>query len=244
MSPSVATWTVVAQKPGRPPRENRRVSELSRFSELAAAPEPALDAIALALAAEFRDVDASGAFATLDALGAELLHAAARTGAAVRLAVACGRVLGDAYGFAGDRQRYEDPRNSMLDIVLSRRRGLPILLSVVYIEVARRAQISLTGVGLPGHFVVAHFGADPPVLLDPFAGGRILAVEIDPKLVRPWRTHEIAMRILNNLLASYQRRGNLTNSIRAAKMRLMLPASEAQRKTLAAELRGLLAQLN
>ncbi len=221
------------------------MSELARFSELAAAPEPSLDAIALALAAEFRDVDASGAFATLDALGAELLHAAGRTGAAAsELAVACGRLLGDAYGFAGDRQRYEDPRNSMLDIVLSRRRGLPILLSVVYIEVARRAQFSLAGVGLPGHFVVAHFGADPPVLLDPFAGGRILAVEIDPKLVRPWRTHEIALRILNNLLASYQRRGNLTNAIRAAKMRLMLPASEAQRKMLAAELRGLRAQLN
>ena len=59
----------------------------------------------------------------------------------------------------------------MLDLVLTRRRGLPILLSVVYVEVARRAGIQIAGVGLPGHFVVGHFGTDPPVLLDPFAGG-------------------------------------------------------------------------
>ena len=67
--------------------------------------------------------------------------------------------------------QYDHPDNSMLDLVLTRRRGLPILLSVVYVEVARRAGIELAGVGLPGHFVVGHFGAEPAALLDPFAGG-------------------------------------------------------------------------
>ena len=59
----------------------------------------------------------------------------------------------------------------MLDVVLTKHTGLPILLSVVYIEVARRADIPIGGVGLPGHFVVAHFGAHPPLLLDPFERG-------------------------------------------------------------------------
>ena len=132
----------------------------------------------------------------------------------------------------------------MLDVVLSRRRGLPILLSVVYIEVARRAAIPLAGIGLPGHFVVGHFGTDPPVLLDPFAGGRAVDAEIPQQLVRPWQAHEIAIRMLNNLVAAYRRRDDLGQAIRAAGMRLTLPAEGSLRDTLQAELRALRAQLN
>src|SRR5450755_4022683 len=74
---------------------------------------------------------------------------AARAGAPRSWRFACGQLLGAAHGFAGNRERYDDPDNSMLDLVLARRRGLPILLSVVYIEVARRGGIPLAGVGLP-----------------------------------------------------------------------------------------------
>ncbi len=226
-------------------RDNEPVSDLSSFADLAATPDPNMDVLALALAAEFRAVDGEAAIATLDALGDELSHTAAQTSdTAMDLAHAFGRLLGVEHGFVGNRARYDHPDNSMLDVVLRRRSGLPILLSVVYIEVARRARIPLAGVGLPGHFVVAHFGADPPILLDPFARGRILKVEIAQELVRPWGSHEIAMRMLNNLLAAYQRRGNLGAAIRAARMRLMLPARGSMRQTLRAELRALRAQLN
>ena len=110
--------------------------------------------------------------ASLDALGADLSAAAQRTTRSPEeVTAACTEVLGGVHRFEGDRQHYDDPQNSMLDVVLERRRGLPILLSVVYIEAARRAGIALSGVGLPGHFVVGHFGADPPRLLDPFDGG-------------------------------------------------------------------------
>jgi hypothetical protein len=153
------------------------------------------------------------------------------------MALACAQLLGAAHGFEGDRERYDDP-NSMLDIVLGRRRGLPILLSVVYIEVARRAGIALAGVGLPGHFVVGNFGADPPLLLDPFAGGRRVEAGVARDLLRPWRAHEIAMRMLNNLVLAYQRRGDLGASIRAASLRLMLGADDPLRNTLLVELRG------
>lgn len=215
------------------------------FAELAATPDAALDLLALALAAELRDVDVAGAIAKLDVLGGELSRAAGRTsGAPEALALACGQVLGVAHGFTGDREDYDHPDNSMLDIVLARRRGLPILLSVVYVEVARRAGIPLAGVGLPGHFVVGHFGTDPPLLIDPFAGGGAVGVEVAQTLVRPWSAHEIAMRMLNNLVGTYQRRGDVASAIRAASMRLALPAEATQRLILEAELRAMQAGLN
>ena len=81
----------------------------------------------------------------------------------------------------------------------------------------------LAGVGLPGHFVVGHFGIDPPVLLDPFAGGATVRAAAAEDLVRPWAAHEIAMRMLNNLVSTYNRRGDLGNALHAAAMRLALP---------------------
>jgi len=217
--------------------------DLPAFAELAATADARLDVLALALGAEFRDVDAAAAIATLDALGEELARDADGTsGTPESLTRACGRLLGGTHGFAGDRENYDHPDNSMLDLVLANRRGLPILLSVVYVEVARRAGIPLAGVGLPGHFVVGHFGADPPVLLDPFAGGGALATSKGD--VRPWGAHEIAMRMLNNLVSTYQRRGDVSAAIHAARMRLALPAEESLCVLLRAELRAMEARLN
>ena len=136
---------------------------MTAFEELAAAPDTTIDLLALAMAAEFRKVDVATAMASLDTLGADLSVAAKRTsGSPEEVAGVCAEVLGGVHGFEGDRKHYDDPQNSMLDVVLDRRRGLPILLSVVYIEAARRAGIALSGVGLPGHFVVGYFGAGEP----------------------------------------------------------------------------------
>src|SRR3954447_18091445 len=141
------------------------------FAELAAPPDARLDELALAMAAEFRTVDAAQALATLDALGTELAAAAAgAAGDQDAEARACAEVLGRRHGFAGDREQYDDPANSMLDVVLERRSGLPILLSVVYVEGARRAGLAMAGGAVPGHFVVGRLEPPPPVLLDPFAG--------------------------------------------------------------------------
>jgi regulator of sirC expression with transglutaminase-like and TPR domain len=204
-----------------------------------------MDLLALAIAREFRDVDTGRAIGTLDALGAELARRAGDTsGAPEEIARACSELLAAQNGFRGDRDNYDDPDNSMLDLVLTTRRGLPILLSVVYIEVSRRAGIPIHGVGLPGHFVVAHFGADPPLLLDPFDRGAVISAPAAHESLQPSRPHEIAMRMLNNLVASYRRRADLTAAIRAATMRLTLPAAPSLETTLKAELRALQARLN
>ena len=185
---------------------------IASFEDLAAVSDPRLDELALALAAEFRAVDADAALAHLDELGEEVAGAGAD---------------GDAL--------------AALTAVL----GLPILLSVLYIEVARRAGLALAGVGLPGHYVVGRFAPPPPVLLDPFAGGTALDVaDFDVEHVRPWGPHETALRMLNNLVGSFTRRQDLGRAIRAAELRLLLPVHDALAAELGAELRALRARLN
>lgn len=214
------------------------------FADLAAEPDAPLDALTLALAAEFREVDVEGALADLDTLGAELRATARSTrGRAEQIQVVV-ELLAGQHGFVGDQDNYDHPDNSMLDVVLKRRRGLPILLSVVYVEVARRADIPLAGVGLPGHFVVGHFGTDTPVLVDPFSGGDRIEEDATLDHVRPWTAHEIAMRMLNNLASSYRRRGDLGAAIRAASMRMALPAESHVQEALRVELRSMQARLN
>lgn len=216
---------------------------LPPFAELAAAPAPGLDELALALAAELRPgTDADGALAELDALGDELAVLLAGTGDEEdpqTAAAATAALLGGEHGFTGDTDEYDHPDNSMLDLVLERRRGLPILLSVVYAEVGRRAGLPLAGVGLPGHYVVGHFGASPPILLDPFGGGAQVSYAGDPEDVRPWTPTETAMRMLNNLVMAYTARGDLVAARRAAVMRLHLPAEPRLRPILERELRAI-----
>jgi regulator of sirC expression with transglutaminase-like and TPR domain len=214
------------------------------FETLAGTPDPLVEELALALAAELRATDRAGALARLDALG-EALAAHAGGGDPEAEALACAELLGGRHGLTGDRDDYDHPRNSMLDVVLERGRGLPIALSVVYVAAARRAGIALAGVGLPGHFVVAHFGASPPLVLDPFGGGAAIEVLGEAvRLVRPWSAHETALRMLNNLVPAYARRAQLGDAIAAARMRLALPVPDAERVRLEGELRALESRLN
>lgn len=218
---------------------------LPSFAELAAAPDPPLDLIALALAAEFRDIDPVPVLATLDVLGEELGELAAATdGSPAAEAGVCTQLLGDEHGFAGDEDQYDRPDNSMLDLVLERRRGLPILLSVVYVEVARRADVDLRGIGLPGHFVVGHFGGAAPVVLDPFAGGAVIEPAVPAAALRSWSTHETALRMLNNLVPAFEKRGDLGAAIHAAELRLLLPAANELQDDLLSELRAVQARMN
>lgn len=128
-----------------------------------------------------------------------------------------GHLFGEI-GFRGNREAYYDPRNSYLNEVLDRKLGLPITLSVVYMEVARRLGLTVAGVGLPGHFIVSAERDGTSLLLDPFNGGEILGVEDCERLVQeaqgdtvpfaeaqlaPIRKRQILTRMLNNLKRTY-----------------------------------------
>ena len=215
------------------------------FAELACEPDPPVEELALGLAAEFRRFDLGPVRARIDALAAEVEAELGRPDPDPISALAA--IIGRRHGISGDAREYDHPDNSMLPAVLERRRGLPITLSVLYVAVARRSGIPLRGVGLPGHFVAGHFpvpGARPE-LIDPFhAGVRIAVPDLPESALRPWGPHETALRMINNLVGSFTKRGALAEAIHAADLRLLLPVDPADMERLTLEARALRARLN
>jgi regulator of sirC expression with transglutaminase-like and TPR domain len=125
-------------------------------------------------------------------------------------------------GFRGNRDDYYDTRNSFLNDVLDRRLGIPISLSVVYVEVARRAGVQASGVGFPGHFLVrVERDSGEPIVVDPFSGGRVVgkstlesmaeenskARRLARSLIAPATPREILVRMVTNLKGIYASRG-------------------------------------
>jgi regulator of sirC expression with transglutaminase-like and TPR domain len=126
----------------------------------------------------------------------------------------------DVLGLQGDRQTYDDPENSYLHRVLDRRLGIPISLSVLLIELARRRGVTLQGIGMPGHFLVRD-PSEPDLLIDAFSGGSRLdyaacsklvhavigdEFEFHPGMLAPVGPVAILSRMLANLNASFGRR--------------------------------------
>ena len=132
------------------------------------------------------------------------------------------RLLFEVERFEGNRRHYGDFRNSLLNVVLERRTGIPISLAVVYIEVARRAGLEVFGVSFPGHFLlrIPNDAGDEsgPIILDPFDGGRRLDdracrallhqhvgedAAFDRTLLDSCTSRQILGRMLNNLKRTY-----------------------------------------
>lgn len=196
------------------------MSNLSRFARLVGRRESAIDlAEAALLIAEdaYPGMDVEEYLGKLDAL-AEPLRAGWREYAPLPELVAAlnGHLFGEI-GFRGNREDYYDPRNSYLNEVLDRKLGIPITLSVVYMEVARRLGLTVVGIGLPGHFIVEAARDGTSLLLDPFNGGEVLTSEDCERLVAehygavpfseeqlaPVRKRQILTRMLNNLKRTY-----------------------------------------
>ena len=134
-------------------------------------------------------------------------------------------------GLRGDTSTYYDPANSFLNEVLDRKTGIPITISVIYIEVARRLGLPLVGVGFPGHFLVKHVGPDGEKVLDPFLGG----IELDqqqltaklqtmygennpyiamiPQLLGAASKKEILIRMLRNLKGVYLQKNDFQRGL-------------------------------
>nr|AFY17084.1 hypothetical protein [uncultured bacterium 'To-T 020 P12'] len=134
---------------------------------------------------EYPDLDPEPSLARLDAMGDAARQAIEKhaEGSDDRSPASCVRALNqylfDELGFEGNRRRYEDPRNSCLNEVLERRTGIPITLSVVYMEVARRAGLRVDGVNFPGHFLVRCKAPErrpaTGLIIDPFHRGALLS---------------------------------------------------------------------
>ena len=105
-------------------------------------------------------------------------------------------------GFAPNSDDYYDPRNSFLNEVLERRTGIPITLSVIYIELGRKIGLPLQGVSFPGHFLVKCAVPDGAVVLDPYSGGISLGLQDLQKRLREVRGGEVSRAVVAELLVS------------------------------------------
>ena len=146
------------------------------------------------------------------------------------------QVLFEEYGFRGNGQDYYNPRNSFLPCVLRSRRGLPIMLAMIYKLVAGRLGLRSWGVGLPGHFV-AGVDCHGPALVDCFHGGRLLdrdnAIELvhetagpdaefDESMLRPVTHRHWITRLIQNLLQIHSAAGNYTDVAAMLEFELLL----------------------
>ena len=194
------------------------------------APGTALANAALVIARiEYPRLDPEPYLAQLDAMGAaaaDVHRSRTWTRRATPRRSSCIRAL-NAYlfeeqGFVGNRERYEDPRNSCLNEVLDRRTGIPITLSLVYMEIARRAGLHIDGINFPGHFLVrcpdVGRRATSGLIIDPFHAARCCpsttaacccrstSAARSPSASRCWRrprASEIIVRMLLNLKRIY-----------------------------------------
>ncbi|MFK4143987.1 tetratricopeptide repeat protein [Streptomyces sp. NPDC004065] len=226
-----------------PPSPERDAGLRRRFAEEVRAGRPDLATLCLLVGAvadgALDEAGTDAAQMELDRLAGRLPF---RPGGPRGWARALCELLGEECGFRGSAADYQRLESSLLHEVLRRRRGLPILLSVVWIEVARRAGAPVYGVSLPGHFVVGFGTAGEQVLADPFDGGRVLTgadaellvvgatgAPLHPSMLVPADPVQVVQRILNNVRAWAAARPERSDvALWAVELSLLLPAHPAR----------------
>ena len=196
---------------------------LDRFQRVTASEDDEIDLATAALliaAIEYPDLDIDQQLAILDSLAEGAAYRIGQDRDPFYCVNNLSEYLFDEVGFQGNQGDYYDPRNSYLNEVLQRRTGLPITLCLVCMEVGKRLDIPLVGVGLPGHFVLSH-RTQTDLIIDPFRRGILLSeeecaqilknvlgtnVEWDSSYLTPASNREFIARILRNLKGIYLNR--------------------------------------
>ncbi|AKC86214.1 SirB1 family protein [Pseudoxanthomonas suwonensis] len=209
---------------------------------------PLLPAALLIARDEYPDLDPLPYEALVQAHADHLREEVAAIGQQPLKMAAINRHLFEELGYSGNHDEYYDPRNSYLNQVLDRRLGNPISLAMVQMEVARRLDIPLDGVSFPGHFLVRLPVDGGLLVMDPFNGGRPLAVEelrerakphlgetpddsVLLQILSPAPHRAILVRVLRNLHGLYAETGQWDRAARSADrvLRLMPTQAEALR---------------
>lgn len=156
------------------------------------------------------------------------------------------RYLYQDLGFTGNSADYYDPRNSLLNYVIDRRTGIPITLSLVYLEIARRIDFPMVGIGMPGHFLIQPDFEEAGIYVDAFNGGEVLfpedcqaklsqiygqPIEMRSEFLASVSRKQFLGRMLGNLKAIYlnQRNGLRTLAI-VERILLLFPDAPAERR--------------
>ena len=194
---------------------------LRRFGEIVARQDDEInlaEAALLIAAEEYPRLDVNLYLWKLDSFGDIARERAADSSNPIDLITALNSTLFERLGFRGNRESYYDPRNSYLNEVIDRRIGIPITVTVVYIEVAKRIGFPIKGVALPFHFIAKHEAKNGDIFIDPFNEGRVLGaagcsalitqmsggeLELRPEHLEAVPNKQILTRMLSNLLGIY-----------------------------------------
>jgi regulator of sirC expression with transglutaminase-like and TPR domain len=160
--------------------------------------------------------------------------------------VALNEFLFDEQGFSGNTDDYYDPRNSFLNEVIDRKLGIPITLSILYMEIGRRVGLTMQGISFPGHFLVKSETDEGDIVLDPFLGGAVLSEEdlvqrlrerfgeenapsapLAP-LMQTAGKKEILLRVLRNLKAIYINNQNYQKALATLDRILLIAPDRAE----------------
>ncbi len=229
--------------------DNRRIDRsqaISLFGEIVGRRDEEIDLARAALVFarhEYPGLDIDGYLARIDLLAQRArhkVHGPKRAGSGkmnpLDAAAALSSFLFEEEGFRGNSEDYYDPRNSYLNQVLERKLGIPITLSVLYMEVGWRLGLQLAGVGMPGHFMVKLLGVEG-VYIDPFASGAIISeyecqerldaiyggeLELRPEFLQAVGKKQILARMLANLKMIYMQRGELEKALDIIEMILLV----------------------
>ncbi len=215
-------------------RARQSFSEIARLEETALPLDRASLTIALE---EYPDLDIQAYLRKLDTLAARTSVLIGEDRGAINVIESINEVLFVQEGLRGNTEDYYDPRNSYLNEVLDRKLGIPISLSVIYMEIARRIGFPIQGIGFPAHFLVKHVAKDRDIIIDAFNMGRILtrndcqelldkihkgSVEMHPSLLQPVDKRMILTRLLYNLKGVYTQKDQYFKALSAIDKILML----------------------
>jgi len=192
----------------------------ARFRRLLARPDEQIDLAegALLIAKHVTThLDVERCLARIDGLAQRLRARIGEGDTQAQRIAALNHFLFEEQGFAPSVEDYFDPRNSFLDQVLERKRGIPISLSLLYIEIGRRIGLTLHGVSFPGHFLVKCTLEQGVVVLDPYCGGVSLRLEDLQQRLREVRGGEVSRAIVAGMLVAARKREILARMLRNLK---------------------------
>jgi regulator of sirC expression with transglutaminase-like and TPR domain len=164
---------------------------------------------------QYPDINVEAYRALLDNFAAEIRERIDITETDKEILTTINNYIFDELGFSGDQENYYDPQNSYLNRVVDRRRGNPINLSLLYLLLARRLQLPVAGIGLPGHFVCRYQSTSDEIYIDPFHHGKFLTKAdciqylvsgshgLQDEFLAPVSTRRVLMRICSNLHQIY-----------------------------------------
>ena len=178
---------------------------------------------------EYPDLDLDRYLGMLDTMATEVSQKLPKTRYPLKTIQTINQYLYTEHNFRGNEQDYYNPKNSFLNDVIDLQTGIPLTLAIVYLEIAKRIDFPMVGIGMPGHFLIRPDFEDSEIFVDVFDRGEILFAEdcrqklmniyqqdisiLPPEILQPVTNRQILFRMLNNLQSIYLNQPNFEKAL-------------------------------